>query len=175
MIKVHLVRCPRCKFPVAVKNGHNKQGKQRYMCKWCGYQYITERGKKSHRGKWKSRSFSIWAVFSTPLSRCYIKNSASGGFAKPLLPSPTGTGLWNNSCVFFHMFPRKRLLSARATLRFQCPPSVGYLWVLLAVLSPIMGIVSTCSYCWFPVPFRNYDNPALGSATQPRQPTPFAT
>lgn len=117
----------------------------------------------------KSRSFSIWAVFSTPLSRYYIKNSASGGFAKPLLPSPTGTGLWNNSCVFFHMFPRKRLLSARATLRFQCPPSIGYLWVLLAVLSPIMGIVSTGSYCWFPVPFRNYDNPALGSATQPRQ------
>lgn len=71
----------------------------------------------------RGRSFSIWAVFSSPLSRYYIKNSASGAFVKPLLLSPTGTGLWNNSCVSFHMFPWKRLLSAQATLRFQCPPS----------------------------------------------------
>ena len=39
-----LIKCPNCKYILAVKNGHNKQGKQRYMCKSCGYQYIAEHG-----------------------------------------------------------------------------------------------------------------------------------
>lgn len=44
--RVHLIKCPRCGFIIAVKNGHNNLGKQRYMCKGCFHQYIAERGQK---------------------------------------------------------------------------------------------------------------------------------
>lgn len=44
--RVHLIKCPRCGFILAVKNGHNKLGKQRFMCKGCFHQYIAEKGKK---------------------------------------------------------------------------------------------------------------------------------
>ena len=42
----HLIKCPNCKYILAVKNGHNRQGKQRFMCKLCGLQYIAEKGKR---------------------------------------------------------------------------------------------------------------------------------
>ena len=45
-LHLHLIKCPKCGYILAKKNGHNKQRKQRYMCKDCGYQYIEERGKK---------------------------------------------------------------------------------------------------------------------------------
>lgn len=73
MFRVHLVRCPRCKFPVAVKNGHNKQGKQRYMCKWCKYQYISKRRANQNRPQAKSWLYRQLFACSVPaLPYCFL-------------------------------------------------------------------------------------------------------
>ena len=44
--RLHLIKCPKCGFDWAKKNGHNKQRKQRFMCKDCGHQYIEEKGNR---------------------------------------------------------------------------------------------------------------------------------
>jgi len=33
-------KCPKCERKNIVKNGHIHNGKQRYLCKLCGYQFV---------------------------------------------------------------------------------------------------------------------------------------
>ncbi|WP_346293315.1 IS1/IS1595 family N-terminal zinc-binding domain-containing protein, partial [Sphaerothrix gracilis] len=34
--------CPECQATYIVKNGHIHTGKQRYLCRQCGYQFVEE-------------------------------------------------------------------------------------------------------------------------------------
>jgi transposase-like protein len=38
--------CPECKSETVVKNGHIHNGKQRYLCKSCGRQFVPDSTKK---------------------------------------------------------------------------------------------------------------------------------
>lgn len=40
-----MISCPSCKYFIAKKNGHTR-GKQRYMCKSCGYQFTVKKHDK---------------------------------------------------------------------------------------------------------------------------------
>ena len=35
-------KCPRCQSEEVVKNGHIHNGKQRYICKQCGRQFVKD-------------------------------------------------------------------------------------------------------------------------------------
>ena len=48
--------CKRCKGEKVVKNG-KKRGKQRYLCKECGYTYIE--GDERTRGKWDNKTKAL--------------------------------------------------------------------------------------------------------------------
>lgn len=39
-------KCPKCKSEKVVKNGHIHNGKQRYLCRECGRQFVPEATKK---------------------------------------------------------------------------------------------------------------------------------
>jgi len=41
-----MFRCPNCKSDKTVKNGHIHNGKQRYLCKDCGRQFVLDPTKK---------------------------------------------------------------------------------------------------------------------------------
>lgn len=41
-----MLKCPRCQGAVVVKNGHIHNGKQRYLCKGCGRQFVPGATKK---------------------------------------------------------------------------------------------------------------------------------
>lgn len=41
-----MLQCPRCQSQSVVKNGHIHNGKQRYLCKTCGRQFVPNATKK---------------------------------------------------------------------------------------------------------------------------------
>ena len=50
-----MLQCPRCESEGVVKNGHIHNGKQRYLCKDCGRQFVPEATKKVISNETKSR------------------------------------------------------------------------------------------------------------------------
>ena len=47
--------CPKCESKMVVKNGHIHNGKQRYLCRDCGRQFVPEATKKVISAETKAR------------------------------------------------------------------------------------------------------------------------
>ena len=55
----HDVRCPECGSNWCVKNGHQKNGKQKFMCKDCGRSFIWKGEKNKHPEKVKEQALRM--------------------------------------------------------------------------------------------------------------------
>ncbi len=55
----HDVRCPECGSNWCVKNGHQKDGKQKFMCKDCGRSFVLNGERNKHPGRVKEQALRM--------------------------------------------------------------------------------------------------------------------